>query len=243
MSKLLKYFIRLDDAAPTMNKTAWDAVEQMLGRNHIQPIVGIIPDSKDTSFTWNEDPNFWTETVQRWIKKKWIIAQHGYHHVYHDCGNGVHSEFIGLDYYEQKKMIESGYQAMLSHSCKPACFFAPGHTFDDTTIDVCKDLGCFDFISDGYALYPYVDHGMVFVPRLFDTPHKVFPFGVYTFIMHPNHTSEKSIDKYEKFIINNRKHFVSPEDLKSIISTNRKQNQFDKMLESSIKGIRKIRNN
>lgn len=238
---MLKFIIRLDDATPTMNKDAWDQVEEMLDLNNIQPIVGIIPDSRDTLFGWDKDLDFWNITVQRWIKKKWIIAQHGYHHVYHDCGNGIHSEFVGLDYDTQKKVVQSGYQTMLLHGCEPSCFFAPGHTFDDVTVDVCRDLGYYDFISDGYSLYPYVERGMTFVPRLFDTPHKVFPFGVYTFIMHPNFTSSSSIEKYEAFIRKNRKHFASSEELKELIDTKRKRSLADRIIESSIKGIRKRR--
>lgn len=224
-----------------MNKVEWDAVEQMLDRNNIQPIVGIIPESYDDLFNWEEDLHFWDVTVQRWISKKWIIAQHGYHHVYHDCGNGIHSEFIGLDYDEQKKIIQSGYQALLSHDCKPSCFYAPGHSFDDITLDVCKDLGYFDFISDGYSLFPYVDQGMTFLPQLFDTPHRLFPFGVYTFILHPSFSSAESIEKHEAFIKKYRKHFISSDELKGIIDTKRKKKSFDRLLEFSIRGIRKLR--
>ena len=238
---MLYYFIRLDDATPTMNKDAWNQVELMLDRNNIQPIVGIIPDNRDTLFKWDEDLNFWDITVRRWIEKKWIIAQHGYHHVYHDCGNGKRSEFVGLNFNEQKSIIQSGYQILLSHNCKPSCFYAPSHSFNDITVDACNSLGYFDFISDGYALYPFIDREMTFLPQLYDTPHKVLPFGVYTFILHPNFSTTESINKCEQFIKNNRKHFVSSKKLMEIIHTDRERSFVDKTIEHAMKGIRKIR--
>ena len=238
---MLKYIIRLDDATPMMNKDAWTEVESMLGRNNIQPIVGIIPDSRDPLFDWNEDLCFWNVTVQRWIEKNWIIAQHGYHHVFRDRENNVHSEYIGLDYSSQKENIKTGYNVLISHNCKPICFYAPAHSFDDITIDVCRDLGCFEFISDGHALYPYKYREMTFLPQLFDTPHTILPFGVYTFIMHPNFSSAESIEKYESFIKKHRKHFLSSDELMEIVNTNRKRSFIDKAIEHTMNGIRKIR--
>ena len=63
---MLAYIIRLDDAPPKMNPHGWEKMERLLDKYNIRPIVGIIPDNKDVLFTWEEDPDFWTETVTQW---------------------------------------------------------------------------------------------------------------------------------------------------------------------------------
>lgn len=225
---MLRYIIRLDDATPTMNCARWEIVEGLLDRYGIEPIVGVIPENGDELFSWEEDPSFWSGTVRRWREKGWTIAQHGCHHVYHDCGDGRHSEFIGLDYGAQKLLIDEGYRALLSHDCRPACFFAPGHTFDEITVDVCRDSGYFDFISDGYAIYPFVERDMLFFPSVFDTPHSVLPFGVYTFVIHPNFVTDGELAHIEKFLKAHRKNFTPVGQILKEIRPDRKKNILDK---------------
>ncbi len=238
---MLRYIIRLDDATPKMNHESWNAVEKLLDKYDVKPIVGVIPDSHDTLFKWEEDPHFWDETVQRWQNKGWTIAQHGYHHVYHDCPNNRRSEFIGLNYDEQKKLIDKGHEALLSHNCRPTCFFAPAHSFDDITVDVCRDSGYFDFISDGYALYPYEEREMLFFPSIFDTPHKILPYGVYTFIMHPSFTSSEDLKYFDSFISKNKEYFKPVPEIMNEISRYRKRSALEKTIGPSISAVRKIR--
>lgn len=213
----------------------------MLDRYGVKPIVGVIPDCQDELFVWEEDPNFWTDTVQRWKDKQWTIAQHGYHHVYHDCGQGKHSEYIGLNYAAQRKLIDDGYCALVAHDCKPSCFFAPGHSFDEITVAACRDSGYFDFISDGYALYPYIEQDMLFFPSIFDTAHKMLPFGIYTFIIHPSFTSEAEINYLSKFIEKNQKLFVPVPEILKEVNQNRKRTVLEKMIQPSITAIRRMR--
>lgn len=236
---MLNYIIRLDDACPTMNHENWRKVEKLLDKYDIRPIVGIIPNSKDDLFKWEKDERFWETTVKRYIQKKWIIAQHGCYHLYHLTKDGINSEFVGLSYDKQFELITTGYNILRKHGVKPQCFFAPAHTFDDITIDVCRDTGYFDFISDGYSLYPYKYRGMLFYPNIFDTPHRLLPFGVYTFILHPNFVSDAYLEKLEKFIQQNRKYFVSINELD--VNKNRRRSYLDKIIEKSIECIRNMR--
>lgn len=239
---MLSFLVRLDDATPKMNQEGWQSVEDMLDRYGIQPIVGVIPDCRDPLFTWEEDPNFWTQTVKRWQEKGWTIAQHGCHHAYHDCGNNLRSEFIGLSYDEQMNLIRKGYDALKAHDVEPECFFAPAHTFDEITVDVCRDSGYFKYISDGYAFYPYCEQDMLFIPSIFDTPHKILPFGAYTFILHPSFTTEKWLNDFETFIRNNRAQFVSTQQLLATVNPKRKRNLIERGIHPTIKAVRKIRN-
>ena len=224
-----------------MNHNGWQEVESILDRYDVKPIVGIIPDSSDPLFCWEEDPRFWTETVQRWIAKGWTIAQHGYHHVYHPCKDGSHSEFSDLSYEEQMFRIKTGYEVMVNKGCQPSCFFAPGHTFDNTTIDVCRDFGRFDFISDGYALYPYQEKGMLFFPSIFDTPHRILPFGVYTFILHPSFTKQSAFSQLDRFISSNRKSFSSATEVLLRCNKMREKSAIEKTIHPTITTLRKIR--
>lgn len=235
---MLAYIVRLDDATPKMNKAGWKKIEDLLDRYEIKPIVGIIPDCKDVLFTWDEDPAFWTDTVTRWQSKGWTIAQHGCHHVYHDCGNGIHSEFIGLEYDRQMQLIQHGHKELKQHGVIPTCFFAPAHTFDDVTVDVCRDSGFFQFISDGCAIYPFVKRNMLFVPNIFDTAYKILPFGVYTFVLHPSFITEKDLQKLESFIQKNHRYFRPVPDILENSDLSRTRNMLEMLIDPAIKTIR-----
>lgn len=238
---MLCFLIRLDDATPKMNKEGWRKVEDMLDKYGIKPIVGIIPDSQDSLFIWDEDPTFWTQTVKGWQKKGWTIAQHGYHHIYRDCGNNIRSEFVGLSYCEQMDIIRKGYASLKDHDVEPECFFAPAHTFDQTTVDVCRDSGYFKFISDGYGFFPYCEQNMLFIPSIFDTAHKILPFGVYTFILHPSFTTDKELEHFDRFISRNQAQFMSVQKLLEGVNPTRQRNVVEKGIQPTMKTVRKIR--
>jgi hypothetical protein len=235
---MLHYTIRLDDACPFMHKEKWFQVETILEQYDIQPIVGIIPDSKDQTFAWSENTEFWTNTVARYIKKNWIIAQHGCHHLYQ---KGTKSEFIGLTYEEQKNLIYKGNCILKEHGVIPTCFFAPAHTFDDITIDVCRDSGFFRFISDGQALYPYQYRGMNFLPALFDTPRAISPFGIFTFILHPNQMTNTDFKRLINFCNKYKKRFLTTENIFHLVDTKRKRNIFERTVGVNINFARKLR--
>ena len=236
---MLKYFIRLDDACPFMKREKWDRVEAILDKYDVKPIVGIIPDSRDEEFAKNgEIPLFWESYAARWQEKGWIIAQHGLHHT---LSKTVRTEYEGKPYDEQKGNIEEGYAILKSHGIEPVCFFAPAHTFDDNTVKACAESGHFDFISDGVAVYPYKYLGMMFLPNIFDTPHKILPFGVYTFIFHPNNMEESDYEYLESFLSANREGFdASASDILQMYK-NRKRSVFDRFVRFSIDSLRRIK--
>lgn len=236
---MLKYVIRLDDACPYMDKEKWDRIEKLLDRYSIKPIVGIIPDCQDEEFRkYNIINNFWENYAVKWQNKKWIIAQHGLNH---NLSIKIRTEYAGKSYKNQKNNLEKGNNILKNKNIKPICFFAPAHTFDDNTIRACKDLGCFQFISDGVALYPYKQNGMIFLPNIFDTPHKILPFGIYTFVYHPNNMKKEDYDYLEDFIIKNREKFDVNIDTLLSEYTNRKRNILDKIISILIKLLRKIK--
>ncbi|MBE6161266.1 MAG: DUF2334 domain-containing protein [Firmicutes bacterium] len=237
---MIKYIIRLDDACPNMNKKNWDRIESLLDKYNIKPIVGIIPDCKDEELLqYKKISDFWNKYANNWERKKWIIAQHGLNH---NLSSKIRTEYCGKDYINQRDNIQHGNKILKQHGIIPTCFFAPAHTFDNTTIKVCKDLSFFDFISDGVALYPYNDNGVVFLPNIFDTPHKILPFGIYTFVYHPNKMVDSDFIYLENFLKKNFKYFNI--DISNTIKKyeNRKRNILDYFLYYLIKFYRKLKN-
>ncbi len=239
-NRILKFIIRLDDACPYMNEENWIRMEHLLDKYNIKPIVGVIPDYKGDLFDeFKQIDDFWEKYPLKWQNKGWIIAQHGLNH---DLSDTVRTEFVGKSYEEQKKILEEGYTILKSKGITPRCFFAPAHTFDDNTIDACADLQYFDFISDGYAYFPYCYRNVLFFPSVFDTPHSISPKGIFTFVFHPNYTEDIAFKKLEDFIKLHKENFDL--DLENIIEQfkSRKRNLSDKVLEFSIYIYRKIRN-
>ncbi|MBI5997589.1 DUF2334 domain-containing protein [Clostridium perfringens] len=235
---MLKFIIRLDDACENMKEDNWIKIEKILDKYNIKPIVGIIPDNRDKEFVYGIIKNFWEKYPIRWQEKNWIIAQHGLHH---NLSKTIRTEYKGKTYEEQKENLKVGNKILKDNGINPRCFFAPAHTFDNNTIKACKDLNYFDFISDGYAFYPYLDKGMFFVPSIFDTPHKIFPFGIYTFVYHPNNMKKSDFENLEKFIKKHKKEFNLDYDKILEKYSNRKRNIFDKMLYILISLFRKVR--
>lgn len=236
---MLRFIIRLDDACPTMNKVGWDRIEKILDKYNVKPIVGVIPENRDKLFRWEKDSKFW-DKVKTWQCKGWTIAQHGYNHVYH-VKNGIRSEFVGLNYEEQYMKINEGYKVLMERGINPVCFFAPAHTFDEITIDVCRDIGKFQFISDGYAMYPYKEKDMLFIPSIFDTAHKFLPFGIYTFILHPNFTTDKEFKHFEQFIQRNLKYFKPVNEVLESVNCERNRNLIEFLIQPSMNILRNIR--
>ncbi|MDP4121248.1 MAG: DUF2334 domain-containing protein, partial [Bacillota bacterium] len=77
-----QYLIRLDDAAPNMNHENWDRIEKLLLQYNICPLIGVIPNNKDEQLLkYPYDEKFW-DKVEKWISYGWVIAMHGYNHVY-----------------------------------------------------------------------------------------------------------------------------------------------------------------
>lgn len=241
---MLKYIIRLDDACPTMHEENWKKVEKILDKYNIKPIVGVIPENKDSEFNHKEIKDFWKKYPIRWQEKGWIIAVHGCYHKYgyhKTLFKRIRTEFTGKSYDEQNKLISDGYNILKEKGVNATCFFAPNHTFDNTTVKVCKDLGCFEFISDGYAFFPYKNKGMLFLPSVFDTPHKVSKKGIFTFVYHPTNITEEKLKYLEEFIKQNREEFDV--DLNEIVTKykNRKRSIKDYLLQFAIYSYRKVR--
>jgi len=107
--------IRMDDIAHNMNWKLIYRCEELFDKFNIKPLLGVIPENQDPELLkYQRLDDFWNE-LKRWKKKGWEISMHGYNHLYKTETNrkdlfsyGGKSEFFGLSYDTQYKMISSG---------------------------------------------------------------------------------------------------------------------------------------
>lgn len=200
-----KRYIRLDDACPKRDIDKWNRMERLLDQYNIKPLVGIIPACKDPAMEqYEEDPLFWDERVPMWQAKGWIMALHGYEHVFSSDDGGLNpvnkrSEFAGIPLSEQKEKIKNGLAILKKHRIIPTVFFAPAHTYDINTLKALEAESNIRIISDtpGYSIY--YEHGFSFIPQQSGRVRKL-PFKITTFCYHPNIMNETDFEELEEYI-------------------------------------------
>lgn len=213
-----KFLIRLDDACPYMDSARWHRIEEILDTYGVKPLVGIIPANADPqTMIEQEDQAFW-EKAHLWIEKGWVIALHGYDHVCitKDGGiNPVHqrSEFAGLSYNEQAEKITKGYLILKEHGVEPAYFFAPSHTFDETTLKAIKEQTPIRKISDLIATKPYRRGEFTMVPCQMGKLREMPISGYWCACYHPNNMKEEEFDALESFLTVHHHEFITFDDL------------------------------
>lgn len=225
------YLIRLDDASDRMDVNKWNKIEQILDKFDIKPIVGIIPSNKDEEFLkYNINDSFWNKAIS-WQEKNWVIAQHGFEHVYKTEDSGINpiqkrSEFAGLSYEEQREKIKKGFEILKSKGLKPIIFFAPSHTFDLNTLKALKNETDINIISDTIANDIYYYEEFYFIPQQSGQVRNL-PFRITTFCYHPNSMEGKDFILLENFIKEHRDNFIS---FDKINLKKRKLSIYDKLL-------------
>lgn len=206
------YLLRLDDASEYMDLSKWSRMEAILDQYEIKPIVGVIPDNRDPCLLvqYQKINDFW-QIVERWKRKNWSIALHGYQHKYTTRCSGVHpvndySEFAGVELEKQKLMIKNAVKILKVHNIEPDIFFAPAHTFDKNTLKALKAESNIRIISDTIAWQSYFEDDFYFIPQQSGSVRKL-PFKITTFCYHPNTMSESAFDELETFIHKNKNLF------------------------------------
>ncbi|MCR4750422.1 MAG: DUF2334 domain-containing protein [Lachnospiraceae bacterium] len=197
---------RLDDITPGLRKENFKRFESIFDTFDIKPLIGVVPKNEDPKLMVEPaNEGFWDD-ILRLQEKGWIIAMHGYRHVYSNECEGIlkanpFSEFAGIGYEEQADMISRGKEIMASHGIKPTFFMAPGHTFDENTLRALTANGIYN-VTDGYAHVPYTRDRINFYPCTLSDP-KV-KHGIDTVCMHPNNWSDDDFSDLESFIRKNR---------------------------------------
>lgn len=214
MKKMLGF--RLDDIAPGMRLDNLRTIEEIFDKWNICPLLGIVPDNKDDNLSVadNNEEEYY-EYIHKLIKKGWTPSMHGYTHVYSTEDSGLldanpFSEFAGVEYDAQLKMLAKGKKMLADRLIDPEVFMAPGHTFDENTIRALKRVE-FTTITDGYTDRPYKRGDMVFIPCTLSEPK--IPKGMDTVCIHVNNWDKEDFDKLDSFLNDNHDICVSFSDM------------------------------
>ena len=238
--------IRLDDAASFMDIEKWQRVEDILDKYKITPLVGVVPNIKDPKMIkkYQKDENFW-QKVKKWENKDWIIAMHGYDHLYISKSGGLNpkcsvSEFAGIPLQIQEEKIKQGVKIFQKHNIFPKVFFAPSHTFDENTLIALKNNSDIRIISDTVSNDVYFKDDFYYVPQ--QIGHEAnLPFKVVTICYHPNKMEEKDFIKFENFIKTNQNKILSNKEEFNQIIKRRQLSIYDKLLSYCYIKLRRLR--
>lgn len=193
-----RYLLRLDDACDTMDGVRWQAMENLLDRLGIKPIVAVVPANVDPDLQ-REPPNpeFWYK-VRSWRDKGWAIAMHGYQHLMHPTKSRLilpfyqRSEFGGLAYEVQASKIRKSWKLFLNQGVEPAIWVAPAHCFDLDTLKAVFNETRIRIISDGIARDHFFDSDFIWLPQqLWRLEEKAT--GLWTTCLHPNSISPEQL--------------------------------------------------
>lgn len=212
----------MDDICPQMDYDRFMRFKRLFDKYDIKPIIGVVPDNQDSKLKVNEaDEDFWC-MIKELHNNGWVIAQHGYQHVYTTEAKGLValrnlSEFAGLSYEKQYSMIKKGKEILSEHGLEVNIFMAPGHSFDRTTLVALKDCG-FKYVTDGRSNFPYEYMNLKFFPAKYAGPALIK--GLNTVYIHSNTATNELFFEIENFIINNRE---SIKDFKEILEVEPKK--------------------
>ncbi len=210
----MKTAIRIDDVCAEMDLEKFNRVKKILDDNGLIPLIGVIP--------FNEDPSLMAAPAMEDFplflfnlrNRGWIIALHGYNHVYTTQNGGLFplnkfSEFAGVYYEKQAAMIKKGKNRLEEWGVPTGIFMAPGHTYDNHTLDVLWRAG-FDVVTDGFGKMPYIRKDLKFMPISKKRSDCISDkYGFTTLVLHPATMNEQDFVNLENSIRNNREHFIS----------------------------------
>lgn len=239
----MQCMIRMDDITPDMNWDKFNQIRAIFDKYGIKPLIGIVPDNRDTKLSIQEKhADFWEEMCSL-QKSGWTVAQHGTFHQYVTKDSGIlglkdASEFAGLSYEEQFSKLKTGKQILEEHGIRSGIFMAPGHTYDKNTIKALKELG-FTAVTDGLYHKPYYMDGIICVPCRLQEYRNIQ--GLDTICLHSNLMSEKEIKELERFCEKNKQNIISfnPEEMKNKAV---KRNCIVALSERKVLIVRRIKN-
>jgi predicted deacetylase len=194
-----RYLLRLDDACETMDGARWEALENLLDRLAIKPIVAVVPENADPDLRRAPpDSGFW-DRVRAWQARGWTIAMHGFQHRLHPTTAKLvlpfypHSEFGGLPYEEQAQKIRSAWRVFSEQAVRPDVWIAPAHCFDRVTLQALRNETPIRVVSDGIARRQYYEEDFFWLPQqLWQFAEK--SSGLWTVCLHPNSMLPAQLD-------------------------------------------------
>jgi len=231
--------VRIDDVCPTMDLEKFDRYIEMLREFGIKPLLGIVPDCQDEQLRVSEVDGFW-DYMLRLANDGYSIAMHGVFHKYVTAKPGLVSrrklsEFSGLSYEEQYEKLRHGLQIMNSHGLNTDIFFAPGHSYDRTTLKALYALG-FKYNSDGRSFHAYVLEGIKHIPA--NGAYRIhFGRGILTICLHPRTESDNSIEKVRAFLSARREKLMNFDEIRFWEEKNYRISRFEEKINMMIDHI------
>lgn len=205
----MKTTVRMDDITPNMDWEKFLEFKALLDEHGIRPLIGVVPDNRDENLNRGAETgkapgrekigDFW-EYIRALQNEGWIVAMHGYRHVYTSKKGGMFplnhfSEFAGLAYERQLAMLEKGRSILESHGIKTDIFMAPAHSYDQNTLKALQKTG-FTKMTDGFGSQPYVWKGMCFYPISFRLENSLKKKnGMTTMVVHTNTMERKGMER------------------------------------------------
>ena len=230
----MKTAIRMDDITPDMNYEKFYRVKNILDEAGIRPLIGVVPFSKDETLRIEKPHEDFDELLRNLQQNGWIIALHGYNHLYTSKNKGIFpinafSEFAGVDYDRQDVMIRQGLAQFGEWGIETTVFMAPGHTFDRNTLKALKKNNITS-ITDGFGKSPYIRDGITFYPISVRRSDCISDKkGYCTYVLHTNTMSENVIEEFADMIRNHRDCFISYDEYMSV--TPQKRNVKGQLME------------
>ncbi|MBQ6886397.1 MAG: DUF2334 domain-containing protein [Lachnospiraceae bacterium] len=210
----MKIAVRMDDITPDMNWENFRFFQKLFEEVGITPLLGIVPDNRDENLHKEEAHEDFYEVMKDLQKQGWVLSMHGCHHIYSTKKGGIFplnnfSEFAGVSYIEQKKMLEEGKRKLAENGIVTDIFMAPAHSYDKNTLRALKELG-FTKITDGFGKKPYTYKGLSFYPISFQLSRSLKQKkGYTTMVLHANTITEKDKERYIKIFREHGKDMIS----------------------------------
>lgn len=209
--------IRMDDITPDMDWAKFLRFKELCDLYQVKPLIGVVPENQDAMLHIDEERDDFWECLLQLEKEGWVIAQHGYTHIYSTKKKGCFplnaiSEYAGKPYEEQLANLKKGKQILESHGIYTDIFMAPAHSYDKNTLKALKEVG-FSKLTDGFGDRPYEWKGLTFYPISFKQSNSLKQErGYTTFVIHANTMNDKDFERYEKLFAEHKDKLISYQD-------------------------------
>lgn len=217
---IMKIAVRLDDITPDMDWERFLKCKAILDRYQVKPLIGVVPDNRDDMLKGKtkESRALAKEAmpggekdfgayVQQLQKEGWAVSMHGYRHIYSTKKGGLFplndfSEFAGIPYEEQKRMLSEGRRILKEKGIGTEMFMAPAHSYDRNTLRALKETG-FTALTDGFGSRPYRYRGLTFYPISFHLSRTLKKKkGFSTMVIHTQTATDADLERYERWFSN-----------------------------------------